>query len=158
MQEIGNLEWLKRVRSIIEVGRKPGQKFVPIFQSFAEVESQQIGQETCGHRLVIIFRAEILTSTCAKYLLFSWNSEAAKKCNFQAVKEEVDEDCHKVHQRQHGAVLQKIPSWGIIYTGPDNTYTMHVHIIIYTAWLVGWLPLWPPSTFSGEVEDKIVFG
>ena len=95
MQEIGNLEWLKRVRSIIEVGRKTGQKFVPIFQSFAEVESQQIGQETCGHRLVIIFGAEILTSTCAKYLLFSWNSEAEKKCNFQAVNEEVDEDCHK---------------------------------------------------------------
>ena len=64
----------------------------------------------------------------------------------------------KVHQRQQRAVLQKISGWGIIYTGPDNTYTMHVHIIIYTAWLVGWLPLWPPSTFSGEVEDKIVFG
>ena len=63
----------------------------------------------------------------------------------------------KVPQRQQRALLQKIPGWSIIYTGPDNTYTMHVHIIIYTAWLVGWLPLWPPSTFSGEVEDKIVF-
>ena len=51
----------------------------------------------------------------------------------------------------------KNPELSIIYTGPDNTYTMHVHIIIYTAWLVGWLPLWPPSTFFGEVEDKIVF-
>ena len=45
----------------------------------------------------------------------------------------------KVPQRQQRAVLQKIPGWSIIYTGPDNTYTMHVHIIIYTAWLVGWL-------------------